>query len=96
MSKQEHEAKYDAYIEAMGGVKAFRWLMPRPIEVLRKAYTKDEHLNNIPLHLWDKAHPSVFQIYSRYARNINEPGGWSLGDTVCLLKRVAVRLIAEN
>lgn len=57
-------------------------LIPATVEEV-KAST-DPHLNDIPLHRWDRMHDCV----RRYAGKL---GFWSLSDTVCCLKAMARR-----
>lgn len=83
----EHRQKYEAKAQKLG-VKALKQLVPIPkggIEALRKCYEDDKYLNNIPLVYWDSKDRSVRQL-------VRESGGgiWSLCDTVCTLKHVAV------
>jgi hypothetical protein len=78
---QEHNEKYDALIEQMGGIETVAKLIPTNIATIKAALKKgDKHLNTIPLAHWDSAANKGF------------PSGLSLAGRVCILKRAAVRL----
>ena len=67
--------------------------LPVSVDKIRKALETDEHLNNIPLHLWDsRVTPSVRQAIGRV--NIAKEGRCvsSLSDGVCALKALAKHL----
>lgn len=55
----------------------------------------DAHLNNVPLERWDALHGYVFSLVNSAGRAALLPiigsGGWSLSDSVCVLKCAARR-----
>ena len=56
----------------------------------------DEHLNNVPLRQWDNRHLDVIGLVRRTGGTaalapINGSGGWSMSDSVCVLKETARR-----
>ncbi len=59
--------------------------LPVPIERIRES--TDEHLNDIPLALWDR----MDAVVRSHAHGLP----WSLSDTVCVLKAVARRAAAK-
>ncbi len=80
-----HEAKYNALANALGRER-LRGLIPfTPEQVQAAIDSGDEHLNTLPLHKWDRMHPTVFMM----AREAQEITSWSLDDTVCTLKHLA-------
>lgn len=58
-----------------------------PVSKDRIANSKDEHLNDIPLHLWDN------QDYIIRRLAYNKGLAWSLCDTVCTLKAIAQKAV---
>lgn len=61
-----------------------------PVSIERVRASKDEHLNDIALRLWDSRDPSI-RMKAR-AKGIRS---WSRSDTVCVLKSLALRVAAE-
>jgi hypothetical protein len=115
---REHYAKYAAMAEG-AGIDKLKVLVPDYVQEmdgrnrtgrLRRLVELDPHLNNIPLHLWDKVsglqlHHSgtrttsggVFSLLLSAVERGTLPkpkGGFSLGDCVCLLKHVAIFHVA--
>lgn len=88
--KSDHFKKYQALAENIG-IQRLAVLVPQP-EKIAECLKKDEHLNNIPLHLWDKPHDVVKDLAKKYGLTT----GWSIADTCCLLKHVARYYVAEN
>ncbi len=79
-----HEITFAEYYEWLAdtiGVTAR--MLPVPIERIQDS--TDEHLNDIPLQMWDRMDYAV-----RWLANRNRVP-WSLSDTVCVLKAVARR-----
>jgi hypothetical protein len=68
------------------------WLVPVSRE--RLLQSKDPHFNDIPLAIWDRCDPHV-----RACLRIPAGGGsigWSLSDTVCVLKALARESVEEG
>lgn len=82
----DHEKKYEKYAKKIG-IKSLTGLIPESPGRIRVAMAQDEHLNNIPLKLWDR-HDHWVRTLAHNA-GVEESGGWSLANTVCLLKHVA-------
>jgi hypothetical protein len=61
----------------------------------RELLAADPHLNNVPLRRWDVCDPFVRSLVRRVPNEelgaINGTGGWSLSDSVCVLKETARR-----
>lgn len=57
-----------------------------PVAIDRIQASKDEHLNDIPLSLWDRQDPTVRRLAVQAGMR-----SWSLCDTVCVLKNFALR-----
>jgi hypothetical protein len=59
---------------------------------------EDKHLNNVPLRQWDNLHEWVRANLRGGAElaAINGTGGWSLSDSVCVLKETARRYAASE
>jgi hypothetical protein len=55
-----------------------------PVDAEHLAKSTDEHLNDIPLALWDRQDPIIRSMAGRHGMR-----AWSLSDTVCVLKAVA-------
>lgn len=82
----DHEITFAEYYEWLAdtiGVTA-RML---PVDIDRIRASQDEHLNDIPLALWDQQDYIVRPLAARHRIP------WSLSDTVCVLKAVARRAI---
>lgn len=84
---RSHYEKYSEYASKIGVDKLVVFL-PGDSEKFTKAFKEDEHLNNIPLVRWDNYHSYVWNLAR--LNGIQENGGWSMADTVCLLKHVAI------
>lgn len=80
------------------GEQTLRQLLPvkhSPAE-WRELIAADPHLNNVSLSRWDKMHGAVVRLVRQTGgteklRPINGSGGWSLSDSVCVLKETARR-----
>jgi hypothetical protein len=68
---------------------------PRTPTEWRELLAADDHLNNVWLRRWDARHRDVLALVRRADRDallaITGSGGWSLGDSVCVLKTTARR-----
>jgi hypothetical protein len=80
---QEFYDKYEALAQRIG-IVSLRLRMPVSPSQIARALETDQHLNNIPLGLWDARHPQVCALASMAGIKF-----WSLGESVCLLKHVA-------
>lgn len=70
--------------------------LPVSIEKIREALKTDEHMNNIPLHLWDsRVTPHIRSAIAQV--NITKEGhcASSLSDGVCALKALARHLAGQ-
>ena len=87
-----HEEKYEAFAQALG-IPALKALVGRlgRADDFRHALEIDPHLNSIPLHRWDLYHMDTRFLYDAARREgrCQEPGGWSMANSVCVLKHVA-------
>lgn len=94
-----HALNYDAKAQALG-IGALKHLVSRVAskeDIERAIDAGDEPLNTIQLAKWDAQHQSVCRLYSQAkAAGFAEPGGWSLCNTVCVLKHVARYYVAER
>ena len=92
----EHTDKYDGLIAQMGGLDQFWDMIPVGVDKIRAALDNgDEHLNTIPLHVWDRAAGYDYRNMNIHLPNIPQEGwikGMSLAERVCTLKRAAVRI----
>jgi len=52
---------------------------------LKEALERDEHLNTIPLNVWDSRH-EIMKYLARYKY-------WALSDSVCVLKEAARQFV---
>src|SRR4029453_13784802 len=55
---ESHREKYARYVELLGREHLLA-LLPKPTRPWRDLLAEDEHLNNVPLALWDRAHEGV-------------------------------------
>jgi hypothetical protein len=85
---------YGILVERLGEAQ-LRRLLPgnRTPAEWRALLEQDKHLNNVPLRQWDDRAPFVRALASRAGdlKPITGSGGWSLGDSVCVLKTTARR-----
>lgn len=86
---------YGALVEHIGE-DALRQLLPgnHTPEDWRALAAADERLNNVPLRQWDARHDHVRRLARAAIAGlaaITGPGGWSLSDSVCVLKETARR-----
>jgi hypothetical protein len=91
----EHRAKYGAYVAKLGRDRLAR-LLPSVSHKWGELLAKDEHLNNVPLHRWDAGDSGVRALVRAAGGSaaLGEAGGWSLCNSVCVLKETA-RQLAE-
>lgn len=91
-SRNLHQAYY-LQIARMAGLKARH--LPVPVESIREALKTDEHLNNIPLSLWDNA---AFRVKAQVKRAERECGDTAPADLdgVCALKALARHLATQT
>jgi hypothetical protein len=64
---------------------------PELIYLSELQQSTDEHLNDIPLMLWDRRDPIVRLLAVQRGMR-----SWSLSDTVCVLKAFALRTIGGD
>lgn len=104
-TSKEHFQKYEDLAKALG-VHALASMVPLVgYNTLQDAFEKDKNLNNIPLPLWDNMDFSVrhlvgmcpkekfleaYHKHSRYEGEERQKKIWSLCETVCVLKHVAI------
>jgi len=87
----EHYAEYDRLAKLLG-INALRSVIPATREQIEKALAEgDEHLNSIPLPLWDVCHSYVFHLCGGTGLT-----SWSLCETVCVLKHVAQHYMGDQ
>jgi hypothetical protein len=90
---------YGALVELLGE-DALRGALPidRTPAQWRDLIAEDQHLNNVPLTKWDRSAFYVRHLAQRADRDalltITGSGGWSLSDSVCVLKETARRYAA--
>lgn len=100
--KLSHAEVYDRIVDYLGGLSAVAPYIPFEIEKIREALKKDEHLNNLPLRIWDtaagfriegpNATPTFGELWDLYRANGINLACPATG--VCILKHAA-RRIAE-
>jgi len=104
-----HEEKYNTIIDGLG-YEAVKQYIPVNQQDIIDALVKDEHLNNIPLSLWDNA--AGFTVNKHSFTNTYEvidcPRGlrylclksgvntYSVSELVCILKQCARRWALEK
>lgn len=93
---RKHREKYGRLV-ALLGADRLRPLLPPVRRPWSELIAGDVHLNNVPLAEWDARDPGVRSIlrHSPAAYEAIGRGGWSLSDSVCVLKELA-RQIAEQ
>ncbi len=84
MSGEWTHAQYYGWLADLLGVREKD--IPASIAEVREALKTDEHLNNIPLNLWDRR--DALMRPRAYSAGLP----WSLSDTVCTLKARAKQL----
>lgn len=85
---RDHElthAEYYAWVAKQLGEVGLLRIMPFEPSRIRTAHKSNPHMNNLPLAKWDACDPYV----RRLAARAGFPA-WSLSDTVCVLKALAV------
>jgi hypothetical protein len=89
----EHFEKYRVQAERLGvdALKSIVLIITNEWEIKKALEIPNDKgwaLNAIPLHLWDRCHGHVVTL-------LRQKGGgvWSLSDTVCTLKHVAIYYI---
>ncbi len=91
-----HDEYYCGLADVIGR-RAIERLIPAAVDEVRTALKTDPHLNNIPLCKWDREDPFVRAMaYGNLIEPITGSRGWSLSDTVCVLKAVAKRLAEQQ
>ena len=88
ITTKTHYEEYEARAQKIG-VRLLIPFMPTDKEELAQAFKKDIHLNNIPLKHWD-TYNSAIRTMALNAMPEKRKAGWSLADTCCLLKHVAI------
>jgi hypothetical protein len=90
--EREHFEKYDPIANKLG-IGRLQVLIVRHIALpsrIIEAVKSDRHLNNIPLHKWDRQDLNVRMLAKHAGFK-----AWSLCETVCVLKLVARHYIAN-
>lgn len=94
-----HHDYYGLLVELFGE-ESLRRLLPgdRSPDEWAHLLAEDRHLNVVPLGEWDRMHGAVLRIpVDRDALiAIAGTGGWSLSDTVCVLKTTARRYAEQG
>jgi hypothetical protein len=97
--QEEHDAKRKQYLaNEITFAEFYLWLADSigiiranlPVGIDRIAASTDEHLNDIPLMLWDRQDPIVRRLAVQRGMR-----SWSLSDTVCVLKAFARREVSK-
>ena len=108
--KLSHSEIYGRAIEFLGGLAEVAKYIPFPLKVVKEKYAEDPHLNNLSIHVWDRA--AGFNTYTTRAygqvqdcRLIgtgicalyakHKITSFSCSDGVCILKEAA-RQLAEG
>ena len=84
-----HSQYYGEIADVLGRKKLESIVPCVSVSLLRDSLAADEHLNNIPLQLWDRLDPMVRSMSARAGFP-----SWSLSDTVCVMKEVARSMAA--
>jgi hypothetical protein len=80
----DQQITHAEYYEWIGNTIHFNQSMLKiPLNEIRKS--TDPHFNDIELHRWDEPHDNIRYLIGLYIGSI----GWSLSDTVCLVKIMA-------
>lgn len=101
MSGELTHAEYYGLLVELLGENALRQVLPghRSAADWAALVAQDRHLNNVPLRSWDVLDSYVRDLLRYVKRDdllaITGSGGWSVGDSVCVLK-VAARRYAES
>lgn len=105
-----HHEKYDCIINLIGLDKLIP-LVPFDKEEIKKAYSKDTHLNNLSYNKWKLAsgfyvirnpktqNEDVFMIENSHLHKLLysiDINIFSVAECVCLLKQTARHMIGEN
>lgn len=86
------EPIYGRAIELLGGIDAFRSIMPFPADLLEAEYMKDRHFNGMYIKDWDDAAEELMPpIYKSHGIS-----SWSIADSVCILKLAAERIVLSG
>jgi len=93
---ENFNAKYDSFIEQMGGLAKVERIIKMPRKLIRNKYKIDQNFNNIPLNIWD-GWAEITGKYDKFGPiklgNVhNWPKGLSASERVCILKRAAERI----
>ena len=91
----QHFTKYDQIAKALG-IPALVALVPFSSGSIQRALDAgDDSLNTLCLLRWDMQHTLVWELYNQAysSGRYTEPGGWSLCNTICVLKHVAIHYI---
>lgn len=97
---EEHFEKYDRLANALG-VQALSdivvsYIAPRSL--ILETLAIDAYLNPIRLRKWDACDANVRTLVRKAggSKALGQTGGWSLGDSVCVLKHVARHYVARK
>ena len=91
-----HAQYYEAWSEWIGHRAVERLVLHVAVMERLRAST-DPHLNDIPLVLWDQKHRLMQQLVREAMKREGiKKWSWSLGDTVCVLKAEAQRMLRER
>ena len=91
--QEQHDERRQAYMaNIITHEEFYTWLAESigvtvfdiPVSLDRIRASTDPHLNNIPLHMWDRKDSVVRQKAVKAGMR-----SWSLSDTVCVLKNYA-------
>ncbi|MGO4302207.1 hypothetical protein [Cupriavidus sp. RAF12] len=87
-SREEQAALHREYYAQFvpNGLKSF---VVSCIGAERILASTDPHMNDIPLHEWDRLDGYIRPIGARIHKQINGSSVWSLSDTVCVAKEAA-------
>ncbi len=102
MPSENHFAKYEALTNQIGltAIKA-KILASFSIDYIKQKSGEDEHLNNIPLAIWDNMAGNI-AVHPRVKLSMSPPWNHfaanhlSLAERVCTLKHVAREHIAKE
>lgn len=100
-----HREIYGRIIDKLGGLDAIIPMIPYGLSTLQKALPEDEHFNNLPMNLWDRA--AGFEknlgrccvlIGSRLTYHMSKFGitAMSNAENVCILKEAARRWVERS
>jgi hypothetical protein len=93
MNRQDYmtgKVTFAEYYREIARIAGISWKHHRMLKRVKTALAQgDEHLNSIPLHLWDVLGASSRPMIARALRQMGDSGGVSMAEIVCVHKQAA-------